>query len=211
MDEKVDLRGRVCPEPVIATKKLLDKKEIYQVEALVDDDVCVANLQRLARSLKAYCAVAEKEGFFAVTISKDAGDHKHEVLTEKPFNPAAALDDQLNKRSSTGTVVFLCSDQLGSGDAEFSKTLLNVFLQSLFEGGHRPRAILMANTGVKLMAAGSQAKKVLEDFLAAGTEVFVCGLCVDYYGLKQEINKERITSMFAICEYLSAAEKVIQF
>lgn len=210
MQEKLDLRGLLCPEPVIATKKLLDRSEDIQVEALVDDDVCVANLERLARSLKAACSVADRQGYFAVTISKtsmplesksSAIDHQHSISNS----------NTIEKRTSTGTVILLCSDQMGQGDPDFSKTLLNVFLQSFFAAGHRPRAILMANSGVKLLAADSAAKKVLDDFRAEGVEIFACGLCVDFYMLKEQISKEQITNMFAICEYLSAADKVIQF
>jgi selenium metabolism protein YedF len=210
MEEKLDLRGMLCPEPVIATKKLLDKTEISQVEALVDDDVCVANLERLARSLKAACSVADRQGFFAVTISKAMSASQAQATTHD-HQSAPTNISSIEKRTSTGTVIFLSSDQLGQGDLEFGKTLLNVFLQSYFEGGHRPRAILMANSGVKLLAADSSAKKVLDDFLSSGVEVFACGLCVDYYKLKEQIKKEQITNMFAICEYLAAADKVIQF
>ena len=210
MEEQVDLRGLVCPEPVIATKKLLDRADIAQVEALVDDDVCVANLERLARSLKAACSVADREGFFAVTISKESKDHSHSSQ-HHDHQTATGKSTSIEKKGSTGTVIFLSSDQLGHGDPDFSKTLLNVFLQSYFEGGHRPRAILMANSGVKLLAPDSSARRVLDDFRAAGVEIFACGLCVDYYKLKEHIAKEQITNMFAICEYLAAAEKLIQF
>ena len=108
-----------------------------------------------------------------------------------------------------GSVVFISREQLGDGDPDFSKTLANVFLQTLYESGHQPRAILLANTGVKMMKSDSAAFKVLQDFKAAGCEVLACGLCVEFYGLKGEVPKEQITNMFAICEYLSAAEKVI--
>jgi hypothetical protein len=34
---------------------------------------------------------------------------------------------------------------------DFSANLLNLFLQTLPQSGHEPRAILMVNSGVKLM------------------------------------------------------------
>ncbi len=205
MSEKLDLRGMLCPEPVIRAKKALDNKETDAIEALVDDDICVANLERLARSLKAAVHVSEQDGFFSVSISKAADatqqNTSHSALAKK------ALPD-INK---TGLVVFFSRDQLGEGDPDFSKTLANVFLQTVLESGHQPRAILLANTGVKFLAADSPAKKVLDDFRNSGCEVLACGLCVDFYGLKQDIDKSQITNMFAICEYLTAAEKVLQF
>lgn len=204
MKEKLDLRGMLCPQPVIAAKKLLDKPETELVEALVDDEICVANLERLARSLKASISISGQEGHYSVCISKN-------TVTETTQKELSLPKKAQASNTGNGTVIFITKDQMGDGDPEFSKTLLNVFLQSLFEGAHSPRAILMANSGVKLMSKDSPTKRVLQDFLEQGTEVLVCGLCVDFYGLKDEINKEQITNMFAICEYLNAAEKVLQF
>ena len=68
----------------------------------------------------------------------------------------------------------------------------------------------MANAGVKLLAPDSPSFKVLDDFKNAGVEVLACGLCVEFYGLKGKIPVEQITNMFAICEFLMVADKVIQ-
>ncbi len=59
------------------------------------------------------------------------------------------------------------------------------------------------------MDPDSSVYKVLADFTAAGVDVFACGLCVEFYGLKDKIPKEQITNMYAICEYLFSADKVI--
>jgi intracellular sulfur oxidation DsrE/DsrF family protein len=115
----------------------------------------------------------------------------------------------LNDSISVGTVVFLGKDKFGEGDEEFSRTLTSIFLQTMYEAGHRPRAILLANTGVRLLAKDSSSHKVLSDFKAAGVEVWACGLCVEYYKLKNEIPIEQITNMFAICEYIFAADRLV--
>lgn len=201
MVEKVDLRGLSCPEPVIRTKKLFDNKEISAVEALVDDDVCASNLERFARSIKAAYSSNKQHNHYIVSITRD-GEHTHAAAATAPGSTVAATQ-------GVQTVVFITKDQLGSGDEDFGRTLLNVFLQTLFESAHRPRAILMANTGVKLMKSDSQVLKVLNDFKDAGTDVLACGLCVKFYNLEADIPKEQITSMFAICEYLISADKVL--
>lgn len=209
---QVDLRGLICPEPVLRTKKLLDDASIEKVEAIVDGEVNVNNLNRLARSLKMQFASASKDDNFVVTIERnksaaDAGSaatassHSH----VDPANMKASP----NAQSEVGNVVFLGKDKFGDGDPEFSTTLLNMFLQTMFESGQRPRALLMANTGVRLMSPDSPALKVLNDFKEAGCDVLACGLCVEFYGLKGKIPVEQITNMFAICEYIFAADKVI--
>ncbi|MBS1957204.1 MAG: sulfurtransferase-like selenium metabolism protein YedF [Cyanobacteria bacterium SZAS-4] len=209
---QVDLRGLICPEPVLRTKKLLDDASIESVEAIVDGEVNVNNLNRLARSLKMQFASESKDDNFVVTIERkesaaaagsvaSASSHSH----VDPANMKASTTAQ----SEVGNVVFLGKDKFGDGDPEFSTTLLNMFLQTMFESGQRPRALLMANTGVRLMAPDSPALKVLNDFKEAGCDVLACGLCVEFYGLKGKIPVEQITNMFAICEYIFAADKVI--
>jgi selenium metabolism protein YedF len=209
MKKTVDLRGLVCPEPVLRTKKLLDDTSIETVEALVESEVNVNNLQRLAKSLKLrFHSVAEENDCFRVTLERgeNGSATSGAPLTQTHSSPAPRIAAE----EAVGTVVFIAKDKFGDGDPEFSNNLLNMFLQTLLQSGHRPRAILMANTGVKLLAPGSSTLTVLDDFKSAGVEVLACGLCLEYYGLKGKIPTEQITNMFAICEFLMVADKVIQ-
>ncbi len=198
---QVDLRNLTCPEPVLRTKRLFDDPEVNQVQALVDDEVSVRNLERLAKYLKATATSTKTAEGFQVRISRHAN--------ESSPSPLIAIGLQTSTAQDKTTVVFLSKDSFGEGDEEFSRTLLNLFLQTFFETGQKPQAILMANSGVKLMAKNSPVLKVLEDFHSAGVEVAACGLCVDYYGLKDDVPANQITNMFAICEYLAAADKVL--
>lgn len=208
MEKTIDLRGLVCPEPVLRTKKLLDDKSIERVEALVESDINVRNLERLARSLKVSITATEENGHFKVILSRKKAEavdaHEHLVPTTSKKALSVSTGD-----SEVGTVVFITKEIFGAGDEDFSRNLLNVFLQTLLDSGHKPRAVLLANTGVKLMAPESPVLKVLNDFKDQGAEVLACGLCVDYYGLKDSVAKEQITNMFAICEFLMAAERVL--
>jgi selenium metabolism protein YedF len=220
MSEKIDLRGLTCPEPVIRTKKLFDNQAVLSVEALVDDEVCVNNLTRLAGSLKAGISVEKADGHYRIAIERNAGGAGAGTSAggagagSTASGGGSAVSTQASGTtavsSSTGTVLFLAKDTFGEGDPELSHTLINLFLQTTFESGLRPRAILMANSGVKLMAAKSQVLPVLNSFRDAGVEVLACGLCLDFYKLKEQVPTAQITNMFAICEFLFAAERVIQ-
>lgn len=205
VEKKIDLRGLICPEPVLRTKKLLDDASVGKVEALVESEINVNNLNRLARSLKLQFASKPQDENFLVTIERSKSDGK----TEHAHVAATNLEASQSSDQKVGNVVFLGKDKFGDGDPEFSTTLINLFLQTMFDSGQRPRAILMANTGVKLMAPDSAALKVLNDFKEAGVEVLACGLCVEFYGLKGKIATEQITNMFAICEFMFAADRVI--
>jgi selenium metabolism protein YedF len=210
MDKTLDLRGLVCPEPVLRAKKLLDDISVVKLEALVESEVNVNNLERLARSMQLQFDARQENECFRVTIRRTtiASDSK---TAPKAMERAFAAKGKNGASSApVGEVVLLARDKFGDGDPDFSNNLMNVFLQTLLQSGHRPRAILMANTGVKLLDPGSSTFKVLEDFKAEGVEVLACGLCVEYYGLKEKIPVEQITNMFAICEFIMSADKVVQ-
>ncbi len=209
MSESIDLRGLTCPEPVLRTKRMFDDQSVRKVAALVDDQVCVNNLSRLSRSLKAKITILSKEGYFEVIIERGDSSTQSTDSPKRQATSAVLPASSPAAAKRTGDVIFLTKDKFGEGDPEFSRTLLNLFLQSALEAGHQPRAVLMANSAVRLLAADSPALKVLQDFKSNGCEVLACGLCVEYYGLKDQIANEQITNMFAIVEYLFAADKVL--
>ena len=202
--KKIDLRKLTCPEPVLRTKKLFDDQTVNHLEALVDDEVSVRNLERLAKYLKASFLYHKTDDGFQVQIDREK-TYQAKVVTQESNQE----DNQESIPEDKTTVIFLSKDRFGEGDEEFSRTLLNLFLQTFFQTGHRPQAILMANSGVKLMKKDSPVLTVLTDFQTAGVEVAACGLCLEYYGLKDDVPKEQITNMFTICEYLASADKVI--
>lgn len=249
MKKEIDLRGLTCPEPVLKTKALLDDQNVTEVVALVDGEVNVNNLSRLARSLKLQFGSEKLADHYSVSLVRKAKEgsessgakaggkeatadppavlsasataalaasaasaapssaHAHFTLGAAAAKAAAAADT--DRKEEVGTVIFLGKDKFGEGDPEFSNTLISLFLQTTLASGHQPRAIVMANSGVKLMSKNSSSLKVLNDFKNTGVEVLACGLCVEFYKLKGEIPAEQITNMFAICEYMFAADKVI--
>jgi len=207
----LDLRGLMCPEPVLKTKKMLDQNPQEPLEVLVDSQVNVMNLTRLANSLGLQLQSEEEQDGYKVTIKKneEAGSqispHTHD--SSRKVVPESRQSN--SEKSSSSSVVFIAKDTFGEGDRDFSVNLLNVFLQTIMQAGHRPQAILLANSGVRLMDPDSSVRKVLDEFHDSGSQVLACGLCVEYYGLKEKIKPEQITNMYAICEYLFSADKLI--
>lgn len=209
MGAEIDLRGLVCPEPVLRTKKLLDDPAFERVVLLVESEVNVKNLERLAGSKSIGMKSDTEDNHFRVHLFRQSDSSIPSSSEIQTSSTSSSEHKVVSSQKSVGEVVFLSKDTFGEGDLEFSKSLLNVFLQTMYESGHRPRALLMANSGVKLMANDSSVKKVLEQFREAGCDVLACGLCVEFYGLKDDIAVEHITNMFSICEYLMTADKVV--
>jgi tRNA 2-thiouridine synthesizing protein A len=69
-EKRIDARGLSCPQPVVLTKRELDKMEAGLLEVLVDNMAAVENVSRLAE--KSGCTVRKEEDGddFIVMISK---------------------------------------------------------------------------------------------------------------------------------------------
>lgn len=71
MEKKtVDARGLSCPQPVIETKKVLDRLSSGAVEVLVDTVTSRENVIRFAQHAGWKTEWSEKEGGYAVTATK---------------------------------------------------------------------------------------------------------------------------------------------
>ena len=223
MKKSLDLRGLTCPEPVLRTKKLIDDQSLSCIEVLVDSEVNVQNLTRLGNSQKLTVLCEAADEHFRVVLQRSAtnseeqepAEHHHDASTTKSSTIAAG--GNIISSTATGTIILISRNTFGEAhgaeksteDHDFSANLLNLFLQTLLQSGHEPRAILMVNSGVKLMDPDGPYIKVLNELKEKGIEVLACGLCLDYYGLKSKVPVEQVTNMFAICEYLFSADRII--
>ena len=66
----VDARGLSCPQPIVETKKVLDKISGGRVEVLVDTVTSRENVLRFGRNAGWQGSFEESEGFFMVILEK---------------------------------------------------------------------------------------------------------------------------------------------
>ena len=111
--------------------------------------------------------------------------------------------------SSSQTVLAVSSDCMGRGDDELGRLLLRSHLHVLAEAGQRPDVLVFFNSGVKLAAAGAPALDDLRALAASGTQILLCGTCVNHFELKDEIAVGEISNMYTITETMLEAAKVI--
>ena len=106
--------------------------------------------------------------------------------------------------------MFVGKDHVGEGDGELGYNLMKMALYTLSESEVPPASLLFMNSGVKLVA-GDEAQiidsvKKLEE---GGTEVLVCGTCLDFYGLKDALKVGEVSNMYDILGRMQEAAKVI--
>jgi selenium metabolism protein YedF len=194
----VDCRGMSCPQPVLETKKALEKSGPEGVLVLVDNPGSRENVRRFGKSQGYQVDITEEEGTFHLRLKK-GGAVKQEPMPEEKKGTGA-----------TDFVVFIESDSLGRGSEELGRILMRSFLHTLGEGELKPARIIMVNSGVKLACEGSDVLEDLHELSRQGVEILSCGTCLDYFGLKPKLQVGRISNMYEILSSLAHAGKVLK-
>ncbi len=190
----LDCRNWQCPKPVVEARKALLAEPGAPLTILLGDETARENVSRLAASLGyTVSETGSGEGFtLRLTPGGDPGQKSA---------AAAAQGD---------TVVFIASDTMGCGDDELGHILLKNFIITLNELDQPPDAIFFVNAGVKLTTAGSDALEALEKLACNGTDIASCGLCLDFFDLKETLAVGRATNMLDITQHLTQAARVIR-
>ncbi|MDO4679980.1 MAG: sulfurtransferase-like selenium metabolism protein YedF [Aerococcus sp.] len=195
--KKVDVLGKACPIPVIEAKKAL--REDNEVEVLVDNEISVQNLEKMAKQLQYdYSHEKGEAGHYQVSIKK--GEHAH--------GTSPAMQGQVV--SSDEYIVQIDSNKMGSGDEQLGKNLMKSFLYALSEQDVLPTTILFYNSGAFLTTKDSDSLEDLKKMEEAGVVIATCGLCADYYDLTDEIAVGSVTNMYAIIETLRQANRIVK-
>ena len=193
----LDAVGKACPLPVVMAKKELDGG-CEDLVIAVDNATAVQNLTRLASSRSLNVSAEEKEGVFHVHISGA-------FTGAAPMPPLAACGPR-----GAGYAVFVGRDHLGEGAQELGYNLLKMALLTLSQGDNRPASVLFMNGGVRLPAG--EDPQILESLKALEeqqVELLVCGTCLNYYGLTEQLKIGTISNMYDILERMQRADKVI--
>lgn len=106
-------------------------------------------------------------------------------------------------------VVFVNSDRIGEGDDELGAKLMGSFLYSLARTPNRPDAVVFMNGGVRLACHGSIALDDLKLLASDGTQVYSCGTCLDWLGLKDSLVVGEVGNMNDTVALMMDAEDVV--
>ncbi len=190
---QVNAIGDNCPIPVVKTKKAMQELGgAGVVEVLVDNEVAVTNVSKMATNAGATVAsekVADKEYRITIEVSGDAC--ACEVCEEENY------------------VVVISSDRMGSGNDELGKVLIKGFIFAITQLDKLPKTMLFYNGGATLTAEGSDSLEDLKHLEEQGVEILTCGTCLNYYGLTEKLQVGNVTNMYTIVEKMEEADKII--
>ena len=191
MNKKLNCMGMACPLPVVEAKKAIDEMEDGLLEIEVDNETCVQNLRRLAAKYDFTVAsesISDKEFLVKMEVKKD------HVLK--------------GKQEDSCTVVF-SSDKMGEGDEELGKNLMKSFVFALSNVDPLPTAMVFYNRGAFLTSEDSPVLADLKNLEKAGVKIMTCGLCADYYKIKEKLGVGVISNMYEIVETQMESQKII--
>jgi selenium metabolism protein YedF len=197
----VDAKGQLCPTPLIMTKKALGAMALSEtLEVIIDNETSVKNVTRFL-----------EDNSFAVKAEIKDGIHHLFVNKTGEMPESAPVDDYCEvPGSKQGNYVFAIQrNRLGDGDEELGKILIKALINTIVELDQLPKSILFLNSGIFLALNDSPVLTALQNLEQQGTEILVCGTCLDFYHKKEQLGVGKISNMYDILDRKSKASKVI--
>jgi selenium metabolism protein YedF len=212
MKTTVDARGLACPQPVLLVKKAITLNE--EVTVLVDNEIAVENIRRLAAKTACGFSVTEKEGGIweiALVRTGAMGDPPVGADAESSLPCGGSPREGWLSRKEGGPVVVVLSDNhMGRGDDVLGDVLIRAFIHTLAQIKPLPATIICYNAGVKLAVKDSTVLDDLQQLEKAGVDILICGTCVNYFGLGDRIAAGRISNMYDILETMAGAARLVR-
>lgn len=187
----IDCRQMACPAPVITVKKALEQHG--EIRVLLDDGAPRENVSRFARNRGFEVREEQQAGGWTLTIEAGSGSQTSQV--------DLAADE---------TVLLFTSDRLGDGPEELGRLLMKNLIFTLLESRNLPSRMLFLNSGVKLTTEGSDVLEALEKLAGMGVEILSCGLCLDFFGIKDKLRSGATTNMLTTVETILSTVRVIR-
>lgn len=197
---EVNCIGQKCPMPLITTKKALIGNPNDILCILLDNETSCSNLKTYLTDNGLEFSVEKVNGVFRIVTGNSI------VQIESLGNE----ENYCNSNLERSYIVVLDSNEMGQGSMELGTILLKGFLSALSESDFLPAEVICYNKGVLLASSNTPFAgylKVLED---KNVKITLCGTCVDYFGIKDELQAGKISNMMYILERLSSSFKIVK-
>lgn len=205
--KQLDMRGKACPMPVIETKKVLEEvKKAEEITVLVDNEIAVQNLTKLA-------------GHEGMNVSSEKHSDKEYAVVFTPGDGAAVAEAgeaqapaevKVEDGIAKGRVVVIASDKMGEPDEELGKILIKGFIYAVSRQEALPETMLFYNGGAKLTAEGSESLEDLKYMAEQGVEILTCGTCLKHLGIEDKLQVGAVSNMYEIVEKMTGAALLVR-
>jgi selenium metabolism protein YedF len=182
---------------VVKTKKAMEAFPDAEIEVLLNDEIACENVSRLAAG----------RHWSVVGVTREADTIQ---LLLRPDGVTAGEPVSAPSSEEETVLVYCPSDKIGSGDDKLGTLLMQSFIKSLPDVPPLPQRIILLNSGVRLATEGSAVLDTLRDYEKQGVEIFSCGTCLDFFGLKEQLRVGKPTNMFDVITSLRSFDRVVQ-
>jgi selenium metabolism protein YedF len=203
MKNIIDAKGLACPQPVILTKQALESKD--EITVIVDNATAVENVRRMGT--RSGCEVdieKKRDGTFHLHLSRK-GKEAPSGRTEKSPDESAGFTCM----TEGPMVVVISSDKMGKGNDELGQILMRSFIHTLLSLSPMPETLIFYNTGVKMAVKGSDVLDDLKELEKKGVSILVCGTCLNYFGISNDLACGTVSNMYDITSSMSAAGRLV--
>ena len=205
----VNATGRACPESVAMTKAALDKGA-EELEVLVDNPEAATNVKRLLEGRGFRVLLQDDDGRLKLTAGKktEPSVSTSRASASQAQAPAPAAPMPV-PRPVEGMAVLITGKTLGGNDEELGEILVKGFLSAFSQLDVPPRTVALINEGVKLALFDSSSCDHLKNLERKGTNILVCGTCVNHFGITDSVGAGVISTMFEIVEALNGSGRIL--
>ncbi|MBE9488556.1 MAG: sulfurtransferase-like selenium metabolism protein YedF [Bacteroidetes bacterium] len=201
----VDARGKLCPQPLMMTRKaIMGSSKNEEIEIVMDNETACSNVETYLTESNVKYSASINNGEQHISFVVD-GEEKIDVNKEI----VCPIPEKINNNIREGYVVAIKSEYMGDGDIELGALLLRAYINTLSETDFLPTSIILYNSGVKIALSDRDTSKSLEEMEKKGVELILCGTCIDFYKLKQKVKIGKISNMFVIADKLSKAINIV--
>ena len=205
----VNATGRACPESVAMTKAALDKGA-EELEVLVDNPEAATNVKRLLEGRGFRVLLQDDDGRLKLTAGKKTEPSVSTSQASASQAPAPAPAAPMPvPRPAEGMAVLITGKTLGRSDEELGEILVKGFLSAFSQLDVPPRTVALINEGVKLALFDSSSCDHLKNLERKGTNILVCGTCVNHFGITDSVGAGVISTMFEIVEALNGSGRIL--
>jgi selenium metabolism protein YedF len=205
MSKLVDCRGMVCPQPLVETRRAIKVSNPGEaLSVVVDNSTSLKNILRFLEDNGVECVVKQEAESISITFNVP-------LQMAQPAKRAEEYCDVSPKPDvNSGYIVLLNSATMGKGNDDLGKILMKGFLSTLLELNTTPTEIICYNSAVTLARKSSDSAATLQQISERGVKITLCGTCVDFYNLRDDLAVGQISNMLYIAERLSSGVRVIQ-
>ena len=215
--DRIDARGRSCPQPVIMTKAQVEKGD-KEFEVLLDNAVSASNVRRFLESHGYSVLITDEDGTITIqaTATGEAAKQTPAATEEGREAPRAdAQDEESRAKEAPATAgpgsfgVLITNSLLGGSDPLLGEVLMKSMLGTLSQTEPLPVVVALMNEGVKLAVKHTSTLDHLTALEQKGVKILVCGTCATHFGLTDDIGTGVISNMFEIMDSLLAVDRVL--